>query len=109
MAFPAQKKHRPSRRKLGKNQQSYAMAVASTLTGTGSTVVITFDAPCVIRGPVALSVDTLTFVSQVVNSNRQVTVTMSGAVATHAFTYASGDPNVTSYYGGTTLGGSGTF
>lgn len=109
MSFPSSKVHRRNRRNFGRNQQAAINAVTVTATGSGSTVVLNYSSPVTVSGTPALTVATLTFVSKVVNSPTQVTMTMSAAVATHAYTLAANDPNVTSYYGGPTLGASGTF
>ena len=107
--YPGPKIHRTSRRHLSRGDYPVAQPVTVTVTGAGADAILDFDRPVVVTGNVALSVATLAFASQVINSPTQVTVTMSGAVATHAFTYAAGDPNVATYQGGQTYGASGTF
>jgi hypothetical protein len=109
MSYPANKVHRKNRRKLGRGQYPTSNAVTVTATGSGSTAIVTYNQPVNVSGPLAITVATLTFVSQVINSPTQVTVTMSGAVSTHAYTIAANDPHVSSYQGGPTLGTSGTF
>jgi hypothetical protein len=108
-SYPSGKVHRVNRRKLGRGQYPTAQAVTVTAAGSGSTVVLTFSRPVVVSGPVSLTVATLTYVSQVINSPTQVTVTMSGTVATHAYTIAGPQPYVTAANGGTVAGTSGTF
>jgi hypothetical protein len=83
--------------------------VSATVSPSGSTVIVTFSAPVNVSGPLSITVATRTFVSQVVNSPTQVTVTMSGTVTGLAWTVATPQPNVSSYQGGQVLGGSGTF
>lgn len=109
MAFPGNNVKRRNRRNFGRHQGGAVNGVTVTATPSGSTVVLNYSSPVNVAGNPALTVATLTIVSKVVNSPTQITVTMSGAVATHAWAVAANDPNVTSYYGGPTLGASGTF
>lgn len=109
MAFPGPKVHRMNRRKLGRGQFPTALGVTVTATGTGSTAVLTFSRPVVISGPIPITVATLTYVSQVINSPTQATVTMSGTVATHAWAIPAGIANVSTYQGGPVAGATGTF
>jgi hypothetical protein len=109
MSYPANKPHRRNRRRFGKNQYPTSGNVGVTVTGTGSTVTLTYASPVNVSGNPALTVATLTISSYVITSPTVITVTMSGTVATHAWTLAANDPHVTSYYGGATMGGSGTF
>lgn len=109
MAFPGPKVHRVNRRKLGRGQATAATGVTVSATGSGSTAILTFARPVVVTGPVEITVATLTYVSQVVNSPTQITVTMSGAVATHAYTIPGAQPNIVTYQGGQVTGTSGTF
>lgn len=109
MSYPGNKVHRRNRRRLGRGQGPFPSSVSTTVTSSGSTVILTFSQPVNVSGAINIAVATLTYVSQVVNSPTQVTVTMSGAVATHAWSLPSPVANVTSYQGGPALGGSGTF
>lgn len=109
MGFPSSNVHRRNRRHLQRGQGPFPASISTTATGSGSTAVLTFSQPVNISGPIPLTVATLTFVSQVVNSPTQVTVTMSGAVATHAWNLPGGAANISSYQGGQVLGASGTF
>jgi hypothetical protein len=109
MSYPGPKVHRVNRRKLGRGQANAATGVTVAATGSGSTAVLTFSRPVVVTGPVEITVASLTYVSQVVDSPTQITVTMSGAVATHAYAIASNQPNVLTYQGGAVIGTSGTF
>lgn len=109
MGFPSANTHRRNRRHLGRGQGPFPAAVGVTATGSGSTVILTFAVPVVVTGNIPVAVAGLTFVSQAINSPTQVTVTMSGAVATKVWSLAAGVPQVASYQGGLTLGASGTF
>lgn len=109
MGFPSNNVHRTNRRRLGRGQGPFPANVTTSASGSGSTAIITFSQPVTITGNLPLTVATLTFVSQVVTSPTVVTVTMSGAVATHAYTLASPVSTANSYQGGTVVGTSGTF
>lgn len=109
MSYPAAKPHRHNRRQLGRGQGPFPPSVTATATGSGSTAIITFSQPVIVTGPIPITVATLTYVSQVIDSPTQVTVTMSGAVATHAYTIPSNPATVMSYHGGQIVGSSGTF
>lgn len=107
--FPGNKVHRRNRRRLQQGQGPFPAAVTTTATGSGSTAIVTFSQPVNVSGNYPITVATLTFVSQVVNSPTQITVTMSGAVATHAYTLPTNPATVSNYHGGAILGGSGSF
>lgn len=109
MAFPTQKVHRISRRHLGRGQNSPIAYVACAVTGSASTVTLTFAKPVVVRGVIPLTVATLTLVTQTVVSPTVVTQLMSGTVATHAWSLPAGAANVATAQGGQVLGSSGTF
>ena len=109
MSYPSAKRHTPSRRHLGKNQQPQTLGIPVTVTGSGSTAIITYTTPVVVAGKVALTVSGLTPSTQAVTAPNVVTVTYPSAVATHTYTYTAGDPNVRSAQGGQTFGTSGTF
>lgn len=109
MGFPGAKVHRVNRRKLGRGQATTALGVAATVTGSGSTVTITFARPVVVTGVIPLTVATLTLTTQTIVSPTVVTQLMSGAVATHAWTLPAGANNVSTYQGGPVLGSTGTF
>lgn len=104
MAFPGNKVHRSNRRRLSAGQGPFPAPVTVTLSASGSTVIVTFSRPVNISGNLGMTVASLTFVSQVVNSPTQVTVTYSGAIATHLATFLNNDPAVSSYQGGPVLG-----
>jgi len=109
MAYPGPKVHRVSRRKLGRGQYPNISGTQTTATPSGSTVVLTWSQPVVVRGNLAITVATLTFVSQVINSPTQVTITMSGAVATHAYSFNGNQPNISASNGGAVSSAAGTF
>ena len=109
MSYPTNNVHRSNRRALGKNQSTSVPPVTTAITGSASTVTVTFSRPVNIAGPLPITVATLTIVSQTVVSPTVVTILMSGAVATHAYVLASPVANVSTYEGGQALGGSGTF
>lgn len=109
MGFPTNNVHRRNRRRLGRQQGPFPASVTATLAPSGSTVVITFSQPVNVNGNIGLTVATRTFVSQVVNSPTQVTVTMNGTVATFLATLPTNDPALSSYQGGPVLGVSRTF
>lgn len=97
------------RRKLGHGQYPLVPAVNASLAPSGSTVVVTFDRPVSVSGPLPLTVATRTYVSQTVDSPTQVTVTFSNTVATKAYSYPANDTAVRSYQGGTVAAIAGTF
>lgn len=109
MAFPGANVHRASRRKLGRGQTPTLSSVAATVTGSASTVTITFARPVVVTGTIPLTVATLALVTQTVVSPTVVTQLMTGTVATHAWSLPSGANNVRTQQGGQVLGASGTF
>lgn len=108
-SYPNAIRHRPSRRRAGRGQGPFPPAITATATPSASTVVINFNVPVAVSGPLPLTVATLTYVSQVINSPTQVTVTMNGTVATHAWSLAGGPGTVSTYIGGILAGASGTF
>lgn len=109
MAFPGPKVHRVNRRKLGRGQFPTTNAVAAVVTGSGSTVVITFARPVVVTGNIPLTVATLTLSNQVVTSPTVVTQTWSGSLTGHVWTLPSGAANVATFQGGQVMGSTGTF
>ncbi len=108
-SYPNKIVHRPSRRRAGRGQGPFPTPIGITAVGSGSTAILTFNQPVNIAGNIPLAVATLTFVSQVINSPTQVTVTMSGAVATHAWSIPAAAASISSYQGGQVMGASGTF
>lgn len=109
MSYPAAKPHRHNRRQLGRGQGPFLPGVTVTAAGSGSTAILTFSDAVVVSGPIPITVATLTYVSQVVNSPTQVTVTMSGAVATHAWNLPANAATIGATHGGQVAGSSGTF
>ena len=109
MAFPTSNVHRRNRRRLGRGQSVGGPIVTTSATGSGSTATITFSRPVNIAGPLPLTVAGLTYVSQNIISPTQVVVTMSGAVATKAWSLPTPVTNASAYQGGQVLGSGGTF
>lgn len=109
MPYPGNKIHRRNRRRLQTGQGPFPAPVTISVAPSGSTMIITFSRPVTVAGNVAATVATRTFVSQVVNSPTQLTITFSGTVAALAWTVPSNSPNLLSYQGGAVLGSSGTF
>ena len=109
MAYPNKIPRSRNRRAAARGQTPTGATVTATATGSASTAVVTFSQPVNVSGPLPLAVATLTYVSQVINSPTQVTVTFSAAVATHAYTWTNPMPTVSSYQGGPVLGVPGTF
>lgn len=110
MAYPAQNKHRPSRRKLGRGQVALPAGVIATVTTTGTTnVTVTFAAPVIVTGNLPLTVSGLTIVSQTIVSPTVVTLVMSGNVAGKTWVLQAAQQNCATYQGGPLLGCSGTF
>jgi len=68
--------------------------VTIVATPSGSTVSLALSKPMVVTGPVALVVEALAFVSQVVINPSLIVVTMSGAVAGMDYSLAQNDPNL---------------
>lgn len=110
MAYPGAKVHRVSRRKLGRGQYPTANAISVVVTDTGTVATLTFSRPVVVTGPINMNVvGGPTYVSQAIVSPTVVTQTYSAALSTHAWSIASGTPNVSSYQGGGLIGAAGTF
>jgi len=109
VSFPTNNVHRRNRRALGKGQSVSAPTVATTVTGAGSTVTLTFASPINVAGILPVTVATLALTTQTVVSPTVVTQLMSGALATHAWNVPSPLPNASTYNGGAVVGGSGTF
>lgn len=109
MSYPASKTRTPSRRKLGRGQVTAAAYVSLVVTGSGSTVTLTFSRPIVVTGPIVGTVATRTFVSQVITSPTVVTQTWSSAVTGLAYAFSGPQANAASYQGGQVAGATGTF
>lgn len=109
MPYPGNKVHRRGRRHAGRGQGPFPPNITTAVTGSGSTVTLTFSSPVIVTGSIPITVATLTIVSQTVVNSTTVTITMSGTVATHAWSLPSPIPNVVSYQGGPATGGAGTF
>jgi len=109
MAFPTNNVHRRDRRKLGRGQSATGGLVGVVISGTASTVTLTFARPVQVTGTIPLTVATLTLTTQTVVSPTVVTLLMSGTLAGHAWSVPSPIPNVSTYEGGVASGGSGTF
>jgi hypothetical protein len=101
--------HRRSRRVLGTGQVPQLTPITITAAGSGSTAILTFSKSVTIAGNLPLTVASRTFVSQVVNSPTQVTVTMSGAVTGLAYALAANTPNVKGFDGSVNSALAGTF
>lgn len=101
--------HRRSRRVLGTGQVPQLTPISIIATGSGSTAILVFSKSVVITGNLPLTVATRTFVSQVVNSANQVTVTMSGAVTGLAYALAANTPNLRGFDGSVNSALAGTF
>lgn len=101
--------HRRSRRVLGSGQVPQLTPITITATGSGSTAILVFSKSVVVTGNLPLTVATRTFVSQVVNSANQVTVTMSGAVTGLAYALAANTPNLKGFDGSVNSALAGTF
>lgn len=108
-SFPSNPVKRRNRRTHGRNQGTAPGYVSTAITGTGSTITINFSKPVNVAGPIGITVATLTPVTQTVVSPTQVTILMSGALATHAWSAPTPIANVSSYEGSVVAGGSGTF
>lgn len=109
MAYPGNKVHRRNRRRLQNGQGPFPPGVSCTVTGTGSTVTLTFSSPVNVAGTIPLTVASLSLTTQTVVSPTVVTQLMSGALSGHAWSLPSPIANVSSYEGGPALGGSGSF
>lgn len=111
MPLPSSNKvKRRNRRKLGRDQYPITADATVVVTSTGTTnATLTYSKPVVVRGIPAISIATLTVNSFAHPSPNVVTVVASGNVATHAYTVAANDPNVSPSTGGGVAGTSGTF
>ena len=108
-SFPSGKTHRVSRRKLGRGQFASATGVTCAITGTASTMTLTFSRPVVVTGNIPATLATRTLVTQTVVSPTVVTQLMSGAITGLAYALPSNPANVLSYQGGPVAGIGGTF
>lgn len=108
-SFPGSKVHRRDRRKLGRGQMPSIPPAVITLSAVSGSV---FKAVSSIPGVFDLSgagitVATLTFVSAVQVSQTELDVTMSGAVASHAATFAAN--KLVTFMGGGSAAATATF
>lgn len=101
--------HRRNTRKLGRGQFPEQTPITVAAVGSGSTASLTFSQPVCVSGPIPLTVDTLTFVSQVISSPTVAVVTMSGAVASKTYSMAANPVNVTGQKGQPITALAGTF
>jgi len=110
MAFPNAKKHRPSRRKLGKGQTRMVPPVTVTVTDSTTTVTLTFSVPVIVTGNIPLHVSGgLTLVTQVITSPTVVTQTYSASVSAKTWSINANDPSISTFQGGGVAPASGTF
>lgn len=109
MAFPSNPARRKNRRRSPRNQTPFAIHVATAVTGTGSTVTLTFASPINVAGTIPMTVGGTTLVTQTVVSPTVVTQLRSGAITGLAWNLPSPITNVSTYEGGVVVGGSGTF
>lgn len=109
MAYPTAKVHRVNRRKLGRGQFPAAAGVNVVVTGTGSTITLTFARPVVVTGNIPATVATRTLVTQTIVSPTVVTQLMSGTITGLAWAVPANAANVKSYQGGAVVGATGTF
>jgi hypothetical protein len=108
-SFPGSKVHRVDRRKLGRGQMPAIPPAVITLSSVSANV---FKAVSSIPGVfdttgAGISVATLTFVSAVQVSQTELDVTMSGAIATHAATFAAN--KLITFMGGGSAAAAATF
>lgn len=109
-SYPTQKKHFPSRRRLGKNQYPASAGITVAVTDSGDVATLTFNRPVVVTGNIPMTVaGGPTFVSQAMVSPTVYTLTYSAALTTHAWSIPAGAPQVSSYQGGSLIGAAGTF
>lgn len=109
MSYPTPKVHRVNRRKLGRGQYPTATGVAVVVTGTASTITLTFARPVVVTGIIPATVATRTLVTQTVVSPTVVTQLQSGTITGLAFAVPANAANVATYQGGGVVGATGTF
>lgn len=104
------KKRVRNRRKLGRDQSPTSTGASVVVSSTGTTnVTLTYSKPVVVRGIPAITITGLTTSTLAHPSPNVVTLVASGTVATHPYSVAANDPNVSPSTGGGTAGASGTF
>jgi len=86
-----------------------AQPITCVVTAAGSTATLTFSRPVNVAGTIPLTVATRTLVTQTIVSPTVVTMLMSGALTTLAYSLPTPITNVSSYEGGVALGAAGTF
>lgn len=107
--YPSGKTHRPSRRKLGKGQQTIMAPATVVVTSATDTITLTFSVPVVVNGIIPGNISGgLTLVAQVVVSPTVVTQQMSAAVAAKTYNYPVNTPQIRTQQGGGFAGASGT-
>lgn len=108
-SFPGSKVHRTNRRKLGRGQYPAVPSAALTVSTVSADVFkIVSDVPGVFdTSGTGITVATLTFVSAVQSSTTELDVTMSGALAGHAYSVPSNI--LRTFMGGGSPAKSGTF
>lgn len=108
--FPTAKKHRASRRKLGRGQHVQLPPATAVITSATDTATITFNVPVVVNGTIPMNVSGgLTLTSQTVVSPTVVTQLYSGALATKTYSIPANAPEIATMQGGGFAGASGTF
>ena len=108
-SFPGPKVHRANRRKLGRGQHIHNPNAIASPVASGSDVVVNFDRPVVVNGPLAIAVGALHIVSQTPVTAAQLRVTMSGPVVGLAWNIPAGQSTILTYQGGGLAAASGTF
>lgn len=98
-----------SYRKLGRGQHPNISPLTPVATHSGSTAILTFPRPVVIRGPVSLTVESRTFVSQELTSPTVLTITYNGATTGMDYELPANDPNIRGALGESNAAVAGTF
>lgn len=101
--------HRRSRRTLTKGARPPQTLIGVTATPDASTVSLTFASAVTVNGPIPLTVESRTFVSQEVTSPTETIVTMNGAVTGMDFALAADVPQIRGMNGEGQAGTAGTF
>lgn len=109
MSFPGPKVHRLNRKKLGRGQYPAASSNRATVTGTGSTVTITFNFPVVVSGTINFTLAGRAITTQTITTPTVLTLLMNGTITGRAWQLPPHPDNVRSTTGGPIDGIGGTF
>jgi hypothetical protein len=108
-SYPTANVHRRSRRKLGRAQHQQSASVTTTAATTTPNVTLTFSDRVIVSGPLAITVGSLTILSQQQLSPTTYEFVMSGTTTTATYNFPGFQQNIATFQGGGVAGVSGTF